>query len=69
VTNGIGGQEEVWLHKIRLHIPGGPVDITAGFKENLPVSGLLGTNGFFEHFKITFEGDAKPCTLERIYYV
>lgn len=68
VTNGIGGQEEVWLHKIRLYIPGGPVDITAGFKENLPVSGLLGTAGFFEHFKITFEGDVKQCTLERIYY-
>ena len=68
ITNGIGGPEEVWLHDVSLYIPGGAVKIKAGFKDNLPVSGLLGTAGFFEHFRITFEGDTKQCVLERIYY-
>lgn len=68
VTNGIGGKEDVWLHDVFLYIPGGPVKIKAGFKENLPVAGLLGTSGFFEHFNITFEAYAKQCVLERIYH-
>jgi hypothetical protein len=67
VTNGIGGQEEVWLHDVMLYVPGGPVRIRAGFKENLPVGGLLGTVGFFEHFDITFEAIARQCVLDRIY--
>ena len=69
MTNGIGGTEETWIHDVMLHIPGGPVKISAGFKENLPVAGLLGMKGFFEHFRITFDSVAKECTLERIYYV
>jgi hypothetical protein len=68
ITNGIGGPEEVWLHDVNLYIPGGMVKIKAGFKDNLPLSGLLGTSGFFEHFTITFEGDTKQCVLDRIYY-
>lgn len=68
ITNGIGGQEDTWLHDLALYIPGGPVKIRAGFKENLPVAGLLGTSGFFEHFNITFEAAAKQCVMERIYY-
>lgn len=68
VTNGIGGQEEVWLHDLTLYVQGAPVRIKAGFKENLPVGGLLGTVGFFEHFDITFEGAAKRSVMDRIYH-
>lgn len=64
---GIGGQEEIWLHDVMLHIPGGPVQITACFKENLGIGGLLGLNGFFEHFVITFDPALKVCTLDRIH--
>jgi len=67
MTNGIGGPEETWLHPVRLYIPGGPVDITAGFKEKLTVAGLLGMTGFFEHFNVTFDATACECKLERIY--
>lgn len=66
ITNGIGGQEETWVHDLTLYIPGGPVQIRASFKENLPIAGLLGTNGFFEHFNITFEAQAKRCILDRL---
>jgi hypothetical protein len=64
-SNGIGGAEETWLHDITLYIPGGPVQITAGFKQHLAVAGLLGMGGFFEFFKITFDSAAKECTLQR----
>jgi Aspartyl protease len=68
MMNGIGGREELWLHSVKLHIPGGAINITAGFKENLPLAGLLGMTGFFDHFNITFEAAAKRCVLDRIYY-
>jgi hypothetical protein len=69
ITNGIGGQEEVWLHDLTLYIPGGPVKIRAGFKDNLPIAGLLGMAGFFDNFNITFEAVSRQCILERIYRV
>ena len=67
VTTGIGGTEDSYLHDVLLYIPGGPVTITAGFKENLPVAGLLGITGFFEHFQILFDTPAKMCELNRVY--
>ncbi|HKV92386.1 MAG TPA: retropepsin-like aspartic protease [Candidatus Angelobacter sp.] len=67
VTQGIGGNETVYLHPITLHIPGGPVTTKVGFKEKLPVAGLLGMKGFFEFFQISFDPDAKICEIERIY--
>jgi hypothetical protein len=68
-TNGIGGLEETWLHDVMLHLPGGPVRVTAGFKDNLSVAGLLGMRGFFEHFNVSFDSGLKECTLERIYRI
>jgi predicted aspartyl protease len=66
-TTGISGTETTRLSEIMLYIPGGPVKIMAAFKEQLPVAGLLGMNGFFEHFDITFVGGGQCFTLERIY--
>ncbi len=67
ITNGIGGEEDVWIHPVTLYIPGGPVKIRAGFKDNLPLAGLLGMSGFFDHFNVTFESLAGRCVLERVY--
>jgi hypothetical protein len=64
---GIGGQEDTYLHDVTLHIPGGPTTAKVGFKAELPVAGLLGMNGFFEHFRVVFDGPGKFCSLERIY--
>ena len=65
-TQGIGGPEETWIHQLSLFIPGGPVPIFAAFKENLPIAGLLGMNGFFEHFNISFLARDLICDLERL---
>ncbi|MGO8756857.1 MAG: aspartyl protease family protein [Terracidiphilus sp.] len=66
VLNGIGGPDTTWLHDITLHVFGGPIKIRAGFKDALPVTALLGMNGFFQHFNVTFEGAAQRCLIERI---
>ena len=67
VTQGIGGLTDTYLHDIALYIPGGPVTIKAAFKEDLPIPALLGMNGFFEHFVITFNQSALMCEIERVY--
>jgi hypothetical protein len=66
VIVGVGGSRKIWLHKVRLHLLGGEVEQTVGFDRNLPVGGLLGMNGFFEHFRVTFDGAARVCELERL---
>jgi hypothetical protein len=67
ITQGIGGSENIYLHQIALYIPGGPIITKVGFKENLPVAGLLGMRGFFEFFKVSFDPDLKICEIERIH--
>ncbi|MGD0735820.1 MAG: hypothetical protein ABR976_11765 [Terracidiphilus sp.] len=67
ITQGIGGLTDAYLHDITLYIPGGPVTIKAAFKQDLPIAALLGMNGFFEHFVVTFNQQALTCDLERIY--
>lgn len=62
--HGIGGREITYLHRVTLFVPGGPFVITAGFKEDLPIAGVLGMQGFFEFFRITFDPDSKTCELE-----
>jgi hypothetical protein len=66
-TTGISGTETTYLSEIFLYVPGGPAKVMAAFKEQLPVAGLLGMNGFFEHFNVTFVGGCQYFTLERIY--
>jgi hypothetical protein len=67
ITQGIGGSETTYLHEITLYLPGGSVKTKVGFKEKLPVAGLLGMKGFFEFFRVTFDADTKLCELQRIY--
>lgn len=70
-TTGISGEPTTtYLHNISLHVPGGhSLRVRAGFTDQLPVAGLLGRQGFFEHFKITFDPSSNPpgFELQRIY--
>lgn len=67
-TQGIGGSADSWVHKVALYVPGGPIMIHASFKEGLPVGGLLGMNGFFENFLVSFIQPALTCDIERIFH-
>ena len=67
IALGIGGEQEMWLHDVMLYLPGGAVEIHAAFQEDMPLAGLLGMQGFFEHFRITFDGAVRQCELERLF--
>jgi hypothetical protein len=56
--------QDVWVHPVVLHVGEHALDIKAAFTKNLPVSGLLGRRGFFEHFKITFDPSSDPPGME-----
>lgn len=65
---GISGAATVsYLHDVHLYAPGGAILIRAAFTENLPVAGILGMRGFFEHFKVTFDPTVQQCELERVH--
>jgi hypothetical protein len=65
-TQGIAGSSDTWIHPVRLYVPGGPIDIHAAFKEGLPLGGLLGMNGFFDHFLVNFSYPLLTCEIVRI---
>jgi hypothetical protein len=67
-TQGIAGSSDAWIHPVRLYLPGGAIDIHihAAFKEGLPIGGLLGMNGFFDHFLVNFCYPLLSCEIERI---
>jgi hypothetical protein len=65
VRNGIGGPQDVWIHPIQLYVGMTDIiEINAAFAKTLPMAGLLGRIGFFEHFKITFDPSSDPPGLE-----
>jgi len=72
IRNGIGGKQEVWIHPVQLYVGASEmIEINAAFAKDLPLAGLLGRIGFFEHFKITFDPSSEPpgLELERIHKV
>lgn len=64
---GVSSTSNIFLHDISLYVPGGMVATRVGFSDALPVAGLLGMTGFFEHFKVTFDPIAHCVELERIF--
>jgi hypothetical protein len=63
-TMGVSGAPTtIYRHTIHLHLLGNMFKIRAGFLRELPFGGLLGRIGFFEHFKITFDGSTNPPGL------
>jgi hypothetical protein len=68
-TLGVSGPTKIYQHEVTIYIPGGPVVAQVGFSDDLPIAGLLGMLGFFEHFKILFNPADLCVELERIYKV
>jgi hypothetical protein len=60
-----GVKDKCYFHKIKLYIETfGPIEIKAGFSENLSVPALLGRYGFFDHFFVRFDHSGNPPALE-----
>lgn len=70
-TLGVSGKPTtIYLHPICLHVPGGHMlKIKAGFTQELPMAGILGRNGFLEHFRVVFDpsGATPGFEIERFY--
>jgi hypothetical protein len=66
-TLGVAGVSRTYLHDILLYAPGGVIKVRAGFSDDLPIAGLLGMNGFFDHFKVTFDPTTQRCEIERLF--
>jgi hypothetical protein len=70
-TVGVSGKPTIiYLHDISLYVPGGHIfKITAGFSDELPMAGILGRNGFLEHFKVLFDpsGETPGFDIERVF--
>ncbi len=66
-TMGINGVSRTHLHDIALYAPGGIINIRAGFSDDLPIAGLLGMSGFFDHFKVIFDPTAQRYELDRLF--
>ena len=68
-TLGVAGPTNTYLHDVCLYVPGGIVTVRAGFSDDLPLAGLLGMQGFFDAFRITFDPVLLHCQLDRVYKV
>jgi hypothetical protein len=58
---------KAYFHDVDLHVDASIIRIRAGFCHRLPVAGLLGRRGFFEHFIVKFDPTLTPpgFALER----
>jgi len=60
-----GMEDTFYFHQIQLYIESDwKIDVMAGFSPNLSVPALLGRNGFFDHFLVTFDHSADPPVIE-----
>jgi hypothetical protein len=57
-------RSEVFYHRLRMDVAGESLDILAGFSRDALQPCLLGRDGFFDHFRITFDPETSPPGLE-----
>ena len=62
----IGGPEDVtYFHKIKLQIENNwTFEVMGAFMKKLAVPAILGRNGFFDRFVVTFDHSKKPYEFE-----
>lgn len=61
----IGGSiGRIYYHNVRLSVAGELIEITAGFSYELSFQALLGRNGFFDNFIVTFDHTTHPPSFE-----
>ena len=61
----IGGPKgDAYYHNIRILVAGESLEIKAGFSYELSIPALLGQNGFFDNFVVTFDNTPYPPCFE-----
>lgn len=60
-----GIQEPIYYHHVKIYVENNwIIDVLAGFMKKLSVTGILGRNGFFDNFTVTFDQTSIPSTVE-----
>jgi hypothetical protein len=57
-------QSEVFYHRLRMDVGGERLSVLAGFTRDALQPCLLGREGFFDQFRVTFNPEATPAGLE-----
>lgn len=62
---------DLYAHEIRLHIGSDNFKITGYFSDRLPIASLLGRNGFFDKYIVTFDptGTSPGFEITRVHKV
>ena len=50
-----GASSPVYFHRVKLLLPIGMIETTAGFSHDLSVAAILGRQGFFDNCTVTFD--------------
>lgn len=57
--------EPMWFHRVKIYVEAeGIIEVNAGFAPKLSVTGILGRNGFFNNFQVSFDHSTTPPELE-----
>ena len=60
-----GCQEPAYFHKVSLFFDAGwRIGVTVGFMKKLACAAILGRNGFFDNFKVSFDHSSQPPSFE-----
>jgi hypothetical protein len=60
-----GATDTVYFHKVKLLFDAGhQIQVVAGFAKGLSTQAILGRNGFFDHFKVTFDHSVDPPAFD-----
>lgn len=60
-----GPKQAIYYCPVRLYVADNwIINITAGFLKKLPVAGILGRTGFFDHFSVSFDHRVSPPQFE-----
>jgi len=64
-----GARDPIYFHKVTLFVEDHwTFQVRAGFVKKLSVPGILGRDGFFDHFRVQFDQSCKPpfVQLEKV---
>ena len=57
-------QSEVFYHRLRMDVGSERLSVRAGFTRDALQPGLLGRDGFFDQFRVTFNPETTPAGME-----
>ncbi|MGW2697055.1 aspartyl protease family protein [Streptomyces sp. NPDC001296] len=66
IVTVMGGVETVYFHPITITVGGYRFDTWAAFRERSSDYGVVGQNGFFNHFVITFDRQAEELDIKQL---